>query len=359
MKHCLNYSIHLKKGKRFRSAFTTEQVNRLEREFKLYPYISNSRRKDIAKDLNIPERAVKIWFQNRRMKEKKDTTNKDPNDKTTVISNAQLNNVPIVISTNDASLSLLTVSTNDPRANNELNKYVEQNKFETKEKENANFYKDVYSEADTFEVSKANDSTPEIRSNAVSTTTSGEYSIDLFKKYKSETNDSENVKMLDSETEHNSSQVKQHSPDSPTPYKYEAQCTSYHSVHVPAKTLPQGPRDLSSKPNILSATQENDAAKTKTSEVPLYFAQPYIPPGNMMWKPVNVAPIMSGPIPTVAIPNPSLGGQPHSTTNRSCSCDCHMKSHNPVLFHHNNPSPNLQYVITAVPYHNHTHKFHV
>ncbi|CAH0723815.1 unnamed protein product, partial [Brenthis ino] len=66
-----------KKSKRFRSAFTTEQVNYLENEFKKFPYIGSANRKEIADILNISERAVKIWFQNRRMREKKENGNKD------------------------------------------------------------------------------------------------------------------------------------------------------------------------------------------------------------------------------------------------------------------------------------------
>ncbi|XP_046967581.1 homeobox protein 10-like [Vanessa cardui] len=62
----------LKKSKRYRSAFTTEQINYLENEFKKFPYIGNTNRKEVANILDISERAVKIWFQNRRMKEKRE-----------------------------------------------------------------------------------------------------------------------------------------------------------------------------------------------------------------------------------------------------------------------------------------------
>ncbi|XP_039750623.1 pituitary homeobox 2-like [Pararge aegeria] len=66
-----------KKSKRFRSAFTTEQINYLEQEYKKFPYIGSGNRKEVSNKLNIPERAVKIWFQNRRMKEKKECGNKE------------------------------------------------------------------------------------------------------------------------------------------------------------------------------------------------------------------------------------------------------------------------------------------
>nr|XP_026485603.1 homeobox protein DBX2-like [Vanessa tameamea] len=65
-------NIRLKKSKRYRSAFTTEQINYLEKEFRKFPYIGNTNRKEVANILDISERAVKIWFQNRRMKEKRE-----------------------------------------------------------------------------------------------------------------------------------------------------------------------------------------------------------------------------------------------------------------------------------------------
>ncbi|XP_047532126.1 uncharacterized protein LOC125067511 [Vanessa atalanta] len=65
-------NFRLKKSKRYRSAFTTEQINYLENEFRKFPYIGNTNRKEVANILDISERAVKIWFQNRRMKEKRE-----------------------------------------------------------------------------------------------------------------------------------------------------------------------------------------------------------------------------------------------------------------------------------------------
>lgn len=97
-----------KRGKRFRSAFTTEQVNYLETEFKKYPYIGNARRKDVANVLNIPERAVKIWFQNRRMKEKKDGTNKDMDEtKNLELCGDKLRNLSVVTINKSHSLPVL------------------------------------------------------------------------------------------------------------------------------------------------------------------------------------------------------------------------------------------------------------
>nr|XP_021206576.1 homeobox protein Hox-A2 [Bombyx mori] len=70
-------SISIKKVKRMRSAFTTDQVNYLEKLFKKLPYVNSTQRKAVAFRLNISDRAVKIWFQNRRMKEKKELCSKE------------------------------------------------------------------------------------------------------------------------------------------------------------------------------------------------------------------------------------------------------------------------------------------
>ncbi|CAG9579847.1 unnamed protein product [Danaus chrysippus] len=64
----------IKKRKRNRTAYTTEQLRMLERTFSRSKYIDAERRKELAECLNIGEKCVKVWFQNRRMKEKKESS---------------------------------------------------------------------------------------------------------------------------------------------------------------------------------------------------------------------------------------------------------------------------------------------
>lgn len=67
----VNTTNKIQKPKRVRTAFTTDQVLILEEVYKQQLYVSKSEREILTSRLGLPDRAIKVWFQNRRMKGKK------------------------------------------------------------------------------------------------------------------------------------------------------------------------------------------------------------------------------------------------------------------------------------------------
>ncbi|XP_026841671.1 segmentation polarity homeobox protein engrailed [Drosophila persimilis] len=64
--------------KRPRTAFSSEQLARLKREFNENRYLTERRRQQLSGELGLNEAQIKIWFQNKRAKIKKSNGSKNP-----------------------------------------------------------------------------------------------------------------------------------------------------------------------------------------------------------------------------------------------------------------------------------------
>ncbi|CAI2737988.1 unnamed protein product [Dicrocoelium dendriticum] len=66
-----DYDEQVDMGKRYRTSYSPKQIELLEKTYQAERYISRPQRNKLAQELKLPENTIKVWFQNRRMKEKR------------------------------------------------------------------------------------------------------------------------------------------------------------------------------------------------------------------------------------------------------------------------------------------------
>lgn len=341
-----------KKPKRIRSAFTTDQINYLESEFKKFPYIGSGSRKETAKKLGISEKAVKIWFQNRRMKEKKESVNKDCGNEglskdDAVFTNEPLNNGCNWQSNNDDRYSPIKIADG-----NESKRPVK------------SFSQTTTANSMLPSENKNSSPKPEDAVRVPVSKCSNSVSIPLTK-------NKPNLNTAPVTLQKSKSKPNEAPTAAPKQKKICMRITSSKSQKESSSSYCQStksniyqdvPHDLSSRSllNRLCTQQLHQYpvnAISGTGYMPLNMQNCYppsaLPHGHVVWKPVNMLPAVHVPqVPqgSMGIPQNTAGTQFANNHGKSaCSCNCH----GPLVhsFNQVNARAHPQYII-AIPFSN-------
>ncbi|KOB75726.1 Hox cluster protein ShxB [Operophtera brumata] len=345
------------KPKRFRSAFTTEQIQFLEQQFKKFPYVSSEHRKEISMALKIKEKAIKIWFQNRRMKEKKESINKELDNVRTneVDSQDQLNNVCNLSSANEQHLYPLPT----------IMKSVETSKKLTKTNTDSVYSQNRDQVNTTMQVSQ-NLPTNNINSHMninedlnIKTQLPLEPSrnVDLTQinltqsgKFKNKVQVPAAYFLNDDSTQRNSLQRGQCKNKNPSIYRKSADFRTdskklkkeikhlinpIHKPKIQRKEVPGHPT-ISVKPKIspedFSSNKKARPPDTPPRQatlnspayypvMPTFYPHPFISPGRVIWKPMHIMPAMP-PGTAISVPSNHQARFRHDQ-NHNCYCNCH------------------------------------
>ncbi|KAG7310002.1 hypothetical protein JYU34_004527 [Plutella xylostella] len=321
---------HKKKQKRFRSAFTTTQIALLEQEFKKGPYVTTARRELVARALDLPERAVKIWFQNRRMKEKRDTTKGDADETEDMKDKSPINDIKKLRAnkqTNHASLADKIVFSDDETIRTDKHNQCTDSYNEMKTNQRESPLRLVKSEKELI-----------ITKIVPSASLVGRPDIKIEFSHKAHESTKNIAK---SSSQHNKQPVGHILPFSQVSESQKS-----------PQNLSKG-HDQRSQENLQQTNVSTDLLSSYQPVAPTNIGvdltkyYPTMPPvQHVPWNRMNIVPIVpTGPTGMPMFPSPQGAlGVPNVGPTKKCSCDCHVAPSFDPTFRYQQPMFYTQYV---------------